>query len=256
MKHLLSLCLSLIITGQALSQIQDIGVGTSANDRTGDPIRTAFQKVNSNFDYLDARATASGTDTYTASISPAITSYVTGQRFYITFTNANTGASTLNLNSLGAKSIVKQGSTALAANDIRAGQTLELIYDGTNLQIVGDLGTIKEYGIACSDLTTALTTGTNKAYFRIPRGFTVTAVRASVLTAQTSGSILTIDINENGTSILSTKLSIDNSEKTSTTAATPYVISDTSLADDAEITIDIDQVGTSPAGLIVWIIGY
>jgi hypothetical protein len=113
-----------------------------------------------------------------------------------------------------------------------------------------------EYGLACSDLTTALTTGTSKAYFRVPRGFTVTAVRASLLTAQTAGSILTIDINEGGTTILSTKLTIDNSEKTSTTAATAAVISDSSLADDAEITIDIDQVGTSPAGLIVWLIGY
>jgi hypothetical protein len=114
----------------------------------------------------------------------------------------------------------------------------------------------KEYGVACSDLTTALTTGTTKAYFRVPKAFTVTAVRASVLTAQSSGSILTIDINENGSSILSTKLTIDNSEKTSTTAATAAVISDTSLADDAEITIDIDQVGTAPVGLIIWIIGY
>ncbi len=117
-------------------------------------------------------------------------------------------------------------------------------------------GPTKEYGIACSDLISTLTTGTTKAYFRVPKGFTVTAVRASVLTAQSSGSILTIDINESGTTILSTKLTIDNSEKTSQTAATPYVISDSSLADDAEITIDIDQVGTSPVGLIVWIIGY
>lgn len=114
----------------------------------------------------------------------------------------------------------------------------------------------EQFGLACSDLTTTLTTGTTKAYFRVPKSFTITAVRASVLTAQTAGSILTIDINESGTTILSTKLTIDNSEKTSTTAATAAVISDTSLADDAEITIDIDQVGTSPVGLIVWIIGY
>jgi hypothetical protein len=48
--------------------------------------------------------------------------------------------------------------------------------------------------------------------------------------------------------VLSTKLSIDTTEKTSTTAATAAVISDSSLADDAEITIDIDQVGSSTAG--------
>lgn len=112
------------------------------------------------------------------------------------------------------------------------------------------------YGVALSDLTSSLTTGTNKAYFRVPKGMTVTAVRASLLTAQTSGSVLTIDINEAGTSILSTKLTIDNSEKTSVTAVTAAVISDIALADDAEITFDIDVVGAGGAGLIVWIIGY
>ena len=82
------------------------------------------------------------------------------------------------------------------------------------------------------------------------------AVRASLSTAQTSGSIFTVDINDGGTTILSTKLTIDNTEKTSTTAATPPVISDTSLADDAEITVDIDQVGDGTAkGLKVVLIG-
>ena len=111
--------------------------------------------------------------------------------------------------------------------------------------------------IACSDETTALTTGTAKATFRMPYAFTLTAVRASVTTAPT-GSVLTVDINEGGTTILSTKLTIDASDKTSTTAATPAVISDSALADDAEITIDIDGVGSTIAGsgLKVTLIGY
>jgi hypothetical protein len=113
-----------------------------------------------------------------------------------------------------------------------------------------------EIQLACSDETTALTAGTAKITFRTPRAMTVTAVRASLTTAQTSGSIFTVDINEGGTSILSTKLTIDNTEKTSTTAATPPVISDSALADDAEMTIDIDQIGDGTAkGLKVTIIG-
>lgn len=110
--------------------------------------------------------------------------------------------------------------------------------------------------VACSDETTALTSGTAKVTFRMPYAMTLTAVRASLTTAQGSGSIFTVDINENGSSILSTKLTIDNTEKTSTTAATAPVISDSSLADDAEITIDIDQVGDGTAkGLKVYLIG-
>jgi hypothetical protein len=111
--------------------------------------------------------------------------------------------------------------------------------------------------LAASDETTALTSGTGKITFRMPYPMTLTAVRASLTTAQTSGSILTVDINEAGTTILSTKLTIDNGEKTSTTAAAAPVISDTALADDAEITIDIDQVGDGTAkGLKVTLIGY
>jgi hypothetical protein len=116
--------------------------------------------------------------------------------------------------------------------------------------------TAVEIGLACSDETTALTTGAGKVTFRMPYAMTLTAVRASVTTAPT-GSTLVVDINEGGTSVLSTKLSIDAGEKTSTTAAVPAVISDSDLADDAEITIDIDQIGATVAGagLKVWLIG-
>jgi len=101
--------------------------------------------------------------------------------------------------------------------------------------------------IAASDETTDLTTGTGKATFRMPYAFTLTAVRASVTTAP-AGSVITVDINESGTSVLSTKITIDAGEKTSTTAAVAPVISDSALADDAEITIDIDTIGSSTAG--------
>ena len=110
--------------------------------------------------------------------------------------------------------------------------------------------------IACSDETTALATGTAKVTFRMPYAMTVSGVKASLSTAQTAGAIFTVDINEGGASILSTKLTIDNTEKTSATAATAAVLSDTSLASDAEITIDIDQVGDGTAkGLKVTING-
>ncbi len=113
--------------------------------------------------------------------------------------------------------------------------------------------TFWEYAI--SDETTAITTGTAKLTVRAPYAFTVTAVRASLSTASSSGNP-TVDINENGNSILSTKLSIDANEKTSTTAATAAVISDTSIADDAELTFDIDTAGTGAKGLKVKIYGY
>lgn len=122
---------------------------------------------------------------------------------------------------------------------------------------VGDEKPLQSIIIAVSDETTPLTTGTAKVTFRMPYAFSVTDVRASVGTAPT-GSVLTVDINEGGVSILSTKLTIDDGEKTSTTAATPAVISDGALADDSEITVDIDGIGSTVAGagLKVSLIGY
>ena len=150
-----------------------------------------------------------------------------------------------------------------ATNPASALTGAELVYVGqagddavTTIQDIANLTNVQSIVVAASDETTALTTGTAKVTFRMPYAFTVSAVRASLTTAQTSGSIFTVDINDGGTTILSTKLTIDNTEKTSTTAATPAVISDTALADDAEITIDIDQVGNGTAkGLKVALIG-
>ena len=112
-------------------------------------------------------------------------------------------------------------------------------------------------GVALSDETTALTTGTAKAVINSPFAFTLTGVIAYLTTASSSG-LPTVDINEGagaGTSVLSTKLTIDANETTSTTAATPAVISDSAIADGARLTFDIDVAGTGAAGLKVWLVG-
>lgn len=102
--------------------------------------------------------TAAGTDTYTISFTPAVTSYASGQRFFVNFTNANTGASTINVNGLGAKAITKNGTTALEAGDIVAGQIHLLSYDGTQFQIVGGTAGVEEWfptAITLGDLVTS-----------------------------------------------------------------------------------------------------
>ncbi len=106
--------------------------------------------------------------------------------------------------------------------------------------------------IALSDESTAITTGTAKVTIRAPFAMTLTQIpRASLSTASSSGNP-TVDINEGGTSILgANKLSIDANEKTSTTAATATTLADTSIADDAELTFDIDVAGTGAKGLKV-----
>ena len=84
-------------------------------------------------------ATNTGND-YSVTLTPAITSYVTGQSFKVVFTNTNTGAITINFNGLGGKSVVKLNNTALATGDLVTGTIYNLIYDGTNFQI--DVGLV------------------------------------------------------------------------------------------------------------------
>jgi len=111
--------------------------------------------------------------------------------------------------------------------------------------------------IACSDETTALTTGT-KVTWRLPFPFTVTEVRASLTTAGTGANLVTLMFEQNGTDILSTAITIDATELTSTTSATPPVILTSALSDDASIDCDIDQIdsGGVSAGLKMYLIGY
>lgn len=106
--------------------------------------------------------------------------------------------------------------------------------------------------VAVSDEISALTTGTAKVTFRSPFAMTLTKIPKSSLATASSSGLVTVDINEGGTSILgANKLSIDANEKTSTTAATATTLADTDIADDAEITIDIDAAGTDAKGLKV-----
>jgi len=152
-----------------------------------------------------------------------------------------------------AKILIRNGTAAPSAGDF---DVAEPAWDKTagKLYIKNAAGTMVEiaaqdwFVIAASDETTNLTTGTNKVYFRMPYAATLLAVKATVNTAPT-GSTLICDINEAGTSVLGTKLSIDATEKTSDTAASAATITDSALANDAEITIDIDQVGSTVAGL-------
>lgn len=157
---------------------------------------------------------------------------------------------------------IKQAASETATGVVELATTAEVVTGSDTSRVVTPAGVKAALDkqsevivIPVSDEATAITTGAAKVTFRMPFAMTLTAVRGSLTEASSSGTP-TIDINEGGSTILSTKLTIDASEKTSTTAATAAVISDTGLADDAEITIDIDTAGTGAKGLKVSLIGY
>lgn len=80
-------------------------------------------------------ADAGGTDDYAITLSPAISGYTNGQLYRFKANTANTGAATLAINGLAAKTIKKAAggvTTDLASNDIRAGQMVDVVYDLSN----------------------------------------------------------------------------------------------------------------------------
>jgi hypothetical protein len=114
--------------------------------------------------------TGSTPGVYLAVLSPAITAYTAGLIVNFTASTTNTGASTLNVNSLGAKSIKKHGITTLDPNDIVSGAAVTVIYDGTNFQLVNKAQGTVVYGadtnttagvytVALSPALSAYTTG-------------------------------------------------------------------------------------------------
>jgi len=93
-----------------------------------------FNAANKIASYVDDTGTANA---YVIALRPAITVYTTGLRILFKAANANTGASTLAVNGLTTKAIKKAVSTALGSGDILANQIIEVVYDGTNFQLVG-----------------------------------------------------------------------------------------------------------------------
>ena len=113
--------------------------------------------------------------------------------------------------------------------------------------------------LTVGDETTDLATGTAKKTFRMPMAYRLSELpRASLSTVATGATLVAIDINTDGTTLLSTKITLDASESTSFTAATPAVLSLRKIIQNAQVTIDIDAVGntTTGKGLKVELLGY
>jgi len=106
------------------------GVG-NATARTN--YAAAGQVQDSSLTYLTS---VSGTNTVTALAPISMTAYAAGQTFRFIVATTNTGSTTLNINSIGAKSITKNGTTTLGAGDLIVNSIVQVIYDGTQFQII------------------------------------------------------------------------------------------------------------------------
>lgn len=140
-----------------MGEISDFNVAAASNNSAspaGAPEAMAPSGVNDTIREIMARikrwyndVTGSNTSggsagAFTLAASQTISAYAAGQMFIFEANHANTGAATLNVDSVGAKAIVKSYDTALAANDIKAGQMVAVVYEATadNFQIISGLG--------------------------------------------------------------------------------------------------------------------
>ena len=182
-------------------------------------------------------------------------------------TNANlTGdvTSTGNATAIGSGVIINadvNGSAAIAYSKLNLSSSIVTgdIVDGTITK--ADMATAAKTEsliIAAGDETTALTVADGKTEFQMPYAFTLTDVRATLTTAGSTSGVTTIDVEDDGASIFSTLLTIDSTEKTSTSAATAAVISGATIADGSIMKINVDVLsgGATEAGLKIAFIGY
>ena len=144
---------------------------------------------------LPYAADAQASDTYVVTLSPVPSAYTAGMTVSFKANTVNTGAATLNVNSLGAKSIVKSYNLPLATGDIKANQIVEVIYDGTNFQLLSPVtlpavafgSTTKDLADASGAQTIAHGLAATPRYVKLTSTFTVADQAISFTTTNYNG---------------------------------------------------------------------
>jgi hypothetical protein len=104
--------------------------------------------------------TVAGTNALTGLAIPPLEGYTAGAQYTFIAQNNNTGAVTLDIDSLGVKSVTKFGTTPLVANDIRAGALILVEYDGTRFQLLNAVSNTFNYIVEPTTISATAATGT------------------------------------------------------------------------------------------------
>lgn len=135
---------SLNVNAATMNNVQEVLLSTQTQiDTNLTALNTLTTRVGAvetgSFYYV---VTTGSANAYVAS-TPAFSAYAAGNKLIFKANFACTGACTINVNGLGAKTIKRlDGATDTAANDIKSGQIVELVYDGTNFQMLTPAGTV------------------------------------------------------------------------------------------------------------------
>ena len=208
---------------------------TSTGTDTGRPIPVVALPIQIQDSKYTFAADAGSDDTYVISLTPAPAGYVTGQVFHFTANTVNTGAATLNVNSLGAKAILKRNDVVLANGDIEAGAVVSVIYDGTSFQMTSQLGNAP--GGTTPILSKSLsienpTSSEDASMFFTNLAITVTEIRAVLIGSSTPSVTWTV---RHGTDRSATGAEVVTSGTATTSVSTG---SDVTSFNDATIIAD------------------
>lgn len=132
---------------------------------------------------------------YAIALNPALTGYIEGMPIHFKAATTNTGASTLNINGLGAKPIKRNGGDLLA-DTIKAGQIVCVTYDGVNFQLVGgDALDGKLVQVVCVAYAT-YTTGTTRIPYdnTIPENTEGTEIFTATITPKAANNKLLVTV--------------------------------------------------------------
>lgn len=160
---------------------------------------SAGQVQDSTLTYL---TTIAGTNTITAVAPVLMSAYATGQIFHFIAVGANTGAVTVNINAIGAKSLKRTDGSALVSGDIANGSAVQVLYDGTNFQLISDSNGFSE---TVSNLTV---TGTTTATGLITANGGVSGALNGTLGATTPSTVAATTIEATSTIKGATTISV------------------------------------------------
>jgi hypothetical protein len=220
-----------------------------------------------------------GTNSITATATPALTAYATGAIYSFIAANTNSGAATLSIDGLTATSITKNGSVALSAGDIQSGKMMLVEYDGATFQLVNNIiygGSITNGNIV--SLTTPMSTANGGTGLSTLTANNVIlgngAATVQFVAPGTSGNLLTSDgttwnsstpsviaptaigqvpFSTNGTSYTATQKIVQETAVTLTTQASVTFTSIPSWV--KKITVMLSNVSTSGSSNVIIQIG-
>lgn len=146
----------------------------------------------------DYKADTGAADASVITPAPAITAYVTGQRFSFKVAGTNTTTTpTLNVNALGAKTIVKRGNAAMIAGDLLIGQIVEVEYDGTNMQLLSSIANTVIPSQTANSGTFLTTNGTVPSWARVNPLVYISGSQISVNTTTAETTLYTVSMPGN-----------------------------------------------------------